>query len=105
LARGIVAGAALALDLEWLAKSPPLNIRGVAILRAFPTLTREQLRAAVAYAASSALRSLPLSDRAALEVSNTSDGIDDGERERVETTALDKLTQEAQRCWISDHSQ
>lgn len=36
-------------------------------------------------------------DRGALEVSNTSDGIDDGERKRVETTALDELTQEAQR--------
>ena len=43
------------------------------ILQAFPTLTREQLRDAVVYAASSALKSLPLSDRAALELSDTSD--------------------------------
>lgn len=67
------------------------------ILRAFPTLTREQLRGVVAYAASSALGSLPVSDRAALELPDTSDEIDDDERERLEAAALDELTQEAQK--------
>lgn len=45
--------------------------------RPSPTLTREQLRDAVAYAASSALRSLPFSDRAGLDT----DEIDAGKGE------------------------
>jgi uncharacterized protein (DUF433 family) len=64
------------------------------ILLAFPTLTREQLRDAVAFAASSALGNLPLRERAALE---TTDEIDDVEGEQPEAAALDELTQEAQK--------
>jgi hypothetical protein len=63
------------------------------ILQAFPTLTREQLRDAVAYAASSTLRSLPLSERAALDT----DEINAGEGEQPDAAALDELAQEAQK--------
>ena len=61
------------------------------VLRAFPTLTPEHLRAVVAFAASLALKGLPLTEKPELEaaMADSGDELDDDERGRLEA-ALDE---------------
>jgi len=56
------------------------------VLRAFPTLTPEHLLAVVAFAASTALKGLPLTEKLELETAMSDSGadLDDDERGRLE---------------------
>jgi len=63
------------------------------VLRAFPTLTPEHLLGVVAFAASTALKGLPLTEKLELEaaMSDSGDELDDDERGRLGAALEDAI--------------